>query len=210
MDGVLLDSEPTHAQAWINTYQEQGITITGDYYFSNLSGKHGLDSTKLVLEANNQQYTQAKAAALVLRKDQLAANLLKNTATPVKDVVEKVKELSKTHKLGLGSTSSMIVVHTILTKFDLDDQFNVTISGEGVSQGKPHPEVYEKIARLLEEDPSNCVVIEDSKSGIMAAKSAGMKCIAIFNRRNKKEDLVNADKVITSFEELTAEVIEQL
>ena len=203
MDGVIVDSEHLHCRAWIQAYQELGIPITENYYFSTISGKHGLDSTRIVFEQHQKEYNPAFAASLVLRKDQLASELMKQLIQPVSSVVETIKHLAKSYKLGLGSTSSMVVVNTILTKFAIDDKFSVIISGEGVKQGKPHPEIYEKIAKLLEEDPRQCLVIEDSKSGIMAAKSAGMKCIAILNSRNKKEDLVNADAVISSFAELT-------
>lgn len=210
MDGVIIDSEPVHCKAWIKTYQQKGITIDEDYYFTYISGKHGMDSTRLVLERHGRPFDPIQAASLILKKDRIASDLMKETIQPVQGVVDLIRQLSENHKLGLGSTSSMIVVNTILNKFDLEDRFNVVIGGEGVKQGKPHPEVYEKIARLLEEDPFNCVVIEDSKSGIMAAKSAGMKCIAILNSRNKKEDLVNADRIVSSFAEITPEIIETL
>ena len=210
MDVVIVDSEHLHCQAWIQAYQELGIPITEDYYFSTISGKHGLDSTRIVFEQHQKEYHPAFAASLVLRKDQLASELMKHYIPPIPGVVETIKRFAKSYKLGLGSTSSMVVVNTILTKFAIDDKFSVIISGEGVKQGKPHPEVYEKIAKLLEEDPHHCIVIEDSKSGIMAAKSAGMKCIAILNSRNKKEDLVNADVVISSFAELSDELIASL
>lgn len=210
MDGVIVDSEHLHCKAWIQAYQELGIPINEDYYFSKISGKHGLDSTRIVFEQHGREHHPAFAASLVLRKDQLASELMKQSIQPVHSVIETIKRFAKSYKLGLGSTSSMVVVNTILNKFAMDDKFNVIISGEGVRQGKPHPEIYEKIAKLLEEDPCQCLVIEDSKSGIMAAKSAGMKCIAILNSRNKKEDLVNADAVIASFGELTDELIASL
>ncbi len=210
MDGVIVDSEHLHCKAWIQAYQELGIPINEDYYFSKISGKHGLDSTRMVFEDHQKEYHPAFAASFVLRKDQLASELMKQYIQPISGVVEVIKKFSKQYKLGLGSTSSMVVVNTVLTKFAIDDKFSIIISGEGVRQGKPHPEIYEKIAKLLEEDPRQCLVIEDSKSGIMAAKSAGMKCIAILNSRNKKEDLVNADAIIASFGELTDELIASL
>ncbi len=213
MDGVIVESEDFHCDAWIQAYQRIGIDIDRNYYFSKICGKHGLVSTRLVLEEFNhpsKDDTQFREL-LVMKKDRLASDLMRNTIEPRSGVVELIKKLSAHgYTLGLGSTTSMIAVNAVLSTLNIDDKFNVVIGGEGVTVGKPHPEVYLKIARLLEEDPYHCVVIEDSKTGVTAAKSAGMKCVAILNSRNKADELQHADLVVGSFSEITPEVIERL
>lgn len=212
MDGVIVESEDFHCDAWIKAYKNIGINISRDYYFSKICGKHGLVSTRLVLEEFKHPSSDAHfRELLVMKKDHLASEMMRRVIQPRKGVVELITQLSsKGYKLGLGSTTSMIAVSAVLSTLNIDDKFNVIIGGEGVKVGKPHPEVYLNIARLLEEDPYHCVVIEDSKTGITAAKSAGMKCIAILNSRNKADELQHADIVVGSFSEITPEVIERL
>lgn len=213
MDGVIVESEDFHCDAWIYAYKNIGIDISRDYYFSKICGTHGLVSTRLVLEEFNHP---SKADVqfrelLVMKKDRLASDMMRGIIPPRKGVVELITGLSTGgYKIGLGSTTSMIAVSAVLSTLNIDDKFNVIIGGEGVKVGKPHPEVYLNIARLLEEDPYHCVVIEDSKTGITAAKSAGMKCIAILNSRNKADELQHADLVVGSFSEITPEVIERV
>ena len=213
MDGVIVESEDFHCDAWLKTYADIGIDLDRNYYFSKICGKHGLVSTRIVLEEfnhpskNDLQFREL----LTMKKDHLAGEMMRGTIEPRNGVVVFIKTLSaRGYKLGLGSTTSMIAVSAVLSTLNIDDKFNIIIGGEGVSVGKPHPEVYLKIARLLEEDPYACVVIEDSKTGVTAAKSAGMKCIAILNSRNKAEELQHADLVVGSFSEITPEVIERL
>ncbi len=213
MDGVIVESEDFHCDAWLKTYAAIGIPLDRNYYFSKICGKHGLVSTRLVLEEFNHPSKDDVPfrELLVMKKDHQAADLMRHIIAPRNGVVTIIRRLSQQgYKLGLGSTTSMIGVNAVLSTLHLDDQFNIIIGGEGVTVGKPHPEVYLKIARLLEEDPYNCVVIEDSKTGVTAAKSAGMKCVAILNSRNKAEELQHADLVVGSFSEITSEVIEQL
>ncbi len=213
MDGVIVESEDFHCDAWIKTYTAIGIPIDRTYYFSKICGKHGLVSTRLVLEEFNHPSKEDVQfrELLIMKKDHLAGNMMRGTIQPRNGVVALIHQLSTGgYKLGLGSTTSMVAVNAVLSTLNIDDKFNIIIGGEGVKVGKPHPEVYLKIAHLFEEDPHHCVVIEDSKTGITAAKSAGMKCIAILNSRNSAEELQHADLIAGSFSEITPEVIERL
>jgi beta-phosphoglucomutase family hydrolase len=213
MDGVIVESEDFHCEAWMQAYKTIGIEIDRNYYFSKICGKHGLQSTREVLEEfgkpekDDQQFREM----LIMKKDHLAADMLRGTILSRAGVLALIRRIAQSpRKIGLGSTSSMIAVNAVLSTLNIEDQFNVMIGGEGVKNGKPHPEVYLKIAQLLEEQPYNCIVIEDSQSGINAAKSAGMKCIAVLNERNKAEDLQHADTVVGSFAEITDEVLDTL
>ncbi len=213
MDGVIVESEDFHCDAWVQAYKTIGIEIDHNFYFSRICGKHGLQSTRETLEhfgrpeKDDQQFREM----LILKKDHLAADMMRGKIPPRPGVLALIRKIAQSpRKIGLGSTTSMIGVNAVLHTLNIEDQFNVMIGGEGVKSGKPHPEVYLKIAQLLEEEPHNCIVIEDSKSGINAAKSAGMKCIAVLNERNKAEDLQHADMVIGSYAEVTDEVIDTL
>lgn len=88
--------------------------------------------------------------------------------------------------------------------------FSVIHSGESVKQGKPDPDIYLKTARMLSVDPTECVVIEDTNSGVLAAKKAGMKVIGLLNGRNTREQLQYADMIADGFADITPEKMELL
>lgn len=82
-------------------------------------------------------------------------------------------------RTALASMSHCEQVMRVLQAINLDDQFEVILSREDVEQPKPHPEIYLCAARLLDEQPKDCLVIEDSPVGVQAAVAAGMNCIAV-------------------------------
>lgn len=208
MDGVIVDSEHTHCKAWIKAYKSIGINIDEKYYYNKIQGQHGMQSTKSVLREFNKDENQDN---LILKKEMFASKLICNEVHTFPGAIELINDLyDRGYKLGLASGSGMQVVNKILSQLSLEDRFMVVHGGQAVSNGKPFPEVYLKTADLLESDPEECVVIEDSKSGIISAKSSGMKCIGVLNGRNKIEDLLHADKIVNSVSEITYEMIEEI
>jgi beta-phosphoglucomutase-like phosphatase (HAD superfamily) len=88
--------------------------------------------------------------------------------------------------------------------------FRATVSSEEVARGKPAPDVYLEAARRLGVDPTHAAAVEDSQNGILSAKAAGMRVLAIPNRRFPpgEDALAQADVVLDSPAELTAEAVE--
>jgi len=208
MDGVLVDSEPFHCEAWIQAYKEIGITIDRDYYFTNICGNHGLVSSTKVLEEHGIDDDPER---LNRRKEIIASSLIENKIKPATGVSELIATLKKEgYKVGLASSSSMITVSAILSTLNLKDAFAVIHAMESINKGKPNPDVYSKTAKMLDSDPQECIVIEDTRSGVIAAKRAGMKVIGILNGRNKETDLEYADIIVDSFTKITPEVLKTI
>lgn len=82
-------------------------------------------------------------------------------------------------KTALATTSHCDIVWQVLRALSLEDQFEVVLAREDVEYTKPNPEIYQLAGRLLETPAEDCLVIEDSPSGVEAAITAGMKCIAV-------------------------------
>ena len=121
-------------------------------------------------------------------------------------VVQLVRVLQE-RGLTLAITSSAVrsSIETILIRLGLRDAFALIVDGSEVTNGKPDPEAYLVTARRLGVRPDECVVIEDSEVGVLAAKRAGMTCIAVRNPRAQTfQDLSAADRVVDSMEELIA------
>ncbi len=113
-------------------------------------------------------------------------------------------------KIAIASSSEKEYIEYILNKFNIKEFFEVIISGYEIEKGKPEPDIFLKASEKLKVSPNECLVIEDSRNGVLAAKRAGMKCIAIPNSITKNQDFSLANKVLNSLNEITIELIESL
>jgi HAD superfamily hydrolase (TIGR01509 family) len=123
--------------------------------------------------------------------------------------VEAVQRLAARWPLGLASSSNRELIDAALEAAGISRYFRVTVSSEEVERGKPAPDVYLEAARRLGVAPDRCAAIEDSHNGIRSAKAAGMRVIAIPNRRfpPSEEALADADVLLDSIAELNPEVV---
>jgi HAD superfamily hydrolase (TIGR01509 family) len=123
---------------------------------------------------------------------------------------EAVAGLAERWPLGVASSSNRQIIDLVLELSGLDRFFRATVSSEEVPRGKPSPDVYLEAARRLGSDPKETAAIEDSHNGILSAKAAGMRVIAIPNRRYPPEEeaLAEADVVLQSTSDLTPAVVE--
>ena len=197
MDGILVDTEPILARAVMLALADQGVDLTEQEYYDHWTkqGKGILDfvSEKMIpLDIKKYRSTRNRIYLEFLR-----------TNIPVFDgVKETIAELSKTYKLGLVSSSSREFVHFILKSIDLE-YFLAIITSEDVKEEKPAPEGFLLAAERLLVEPKECVVIEDAEKGILAAKHAGMKAIAIPNKSTSDNDFSGANLILESIKSLT-------
>jgi HAD superfamily hydrolase (TIGR01509 family) len=123
---------------------------------------------------------------------------------------EAVARLAERWPLAVASSSNRPIIDLVLGLSGLDRFFRATVSSEEVPRGKPAPDVYLEAARRLGADPERSAAVEDSRSGILSARAAGMRVVAIPNMRFPpgEEELAAADVVIPSIGELTPDVVE--
>lgn len=125
----------------------------------------------------------------------------------VRDIITYVKGK---YKLAIASSAKRTKIDMVIHKLDAKDVFDVIVSGEDeVKLGKPAPDIYLKAAELLHVAPQACLVLEDAKNGVEAAKAAGMYCIGVHNKLTfekigKKQDLSKADVEVDSLFEALA------
>jgi HAD superfamily hydrolase (TIGR01509 family) len=127
----------------------------------------------------------------------------------VEGAVEAVRRLALRWPVGLASSSNRELIDLVLELSGLTRSFRATVSSEEVPRGKPAPDVYLEVARRLGVRPHICAAVEDSHNGILSAKAAGMRVIAIPNPRYPpdEEALAEADLVLRSADELTENVL---
>jgi HAD superfamily hydrolase (TIGR01509 family) len=127
----------------------------------------------------------------------------------VNGAVETVRRLAAPYRLGLASSSNRPLIDAVLAATGLGEMFDATVSSEEVPRGKPAPDVYVEALRRLGVPAEHAAAVEDSANGIRSAHAAGMRVVAIPNRRYPPaaDALELADVVVESLEELTPEAI---
>ena len=123
-------------------------------------------------------------------------------------LLEGVLDLIKSYHengliLVLASSASMENINRIFKRFDLDQYFTAKLSGADLKASKPHPEIFINAAEASGFSKSECMVIEDSTNGIIAAKAAGIYCVGYDSVHSKNQDYSRADIVIEGFREIS-------
>ncbi|MCC8381045.1 hexitol phosphatase HxpB [Xenorhabdus sp. PB30.3] len=179
MDGVLIDSEPLWKKSGMLILNHYGIPITYDEMLSmagipvsgmidracRLYNKNNLNKSKIEKELFH------KGVELIL------------TEKPIMDgIVECLELLVKRNiKIGIASASPLSFLLKIVEQCGIDNYFDYISSAEDMAYNKPHPMVYLNAAKKLNVLPTECIGIEDSKTGMISVKAASMKCIVIPN-----------------------------
>ena len=104
----------------------------------------------------------------------------------------------------------MTNIERIFEKFDLNKYFKSRISGADLKESKPNPEIFVKAAKMSGFNKKECIVIEDSTNGIIAAKSAGIYCVGYNSYNSKNQNYDNADLVISSLNEINFKKVSKL
>lgn len=181
LDGVIVDTVPAHYTAWKAMADEVGVPFD-EKENENLKGVSRVNSMKHILSLGNIEKTDEEIKSYTKRKNAIYVDII-SSMTP-KDILPGVLKLIDTLKangVGIAIGSASKNTPTILKCVGLDKVFKVIVDGNQITHSKPDPEVFLKGAEQLGVAPENCVVIEDAKSGVKAAKRGGMKCIGVGN-----------------------------
>jgi len=209
MDGVLIDSQPYHFAVEDKMCREMGIDVSIEESHSFV----GMAGAKVWSYLKSKYALQESIAELLAFENKARTAYFSSleNVQPIPGVVELLKGL-KQHdiKTALASSSSVEVIEIFISKLGIKDYFQKIISGDAVENGKPDPDIFLYTATALGENPSDCLVIEDSANGVKAAKLAGMKCIGFRNKNSGAQDLSLADMVIDDFRKVDLEIIESL
>ena len=197
LDGVLLDSESLYKQINLGFFKELGVEITNEEYNSFI----GISGDKMwgyIKKKGNLE--QSIDSLRVDEKERKYNGLKENELTPNPGLLALLVLIkSKGIPLAIASSGLMKNIQLILEKLKLTRYFNHIISGEMPEKGKPAPDIFLLAAEHFKIDPAHCLVIEDSRNGVLAAKSAGMKCVGYVNKGSGNQDLSKADLIIESF-----------
>ncbi|MBI2364172.1 MAG: HAD-IA family hydrolase [Deltaproteobacteria bacterium] len=112
--------------------------------------------------------------------------------------------------LALASSSYRDAVDGVVQGLDIGHYFQAVVSGLDVARVKPAPDIFLAAARQAGATPSQCLVLEDAEKGVLAAREAGMSCIAVPTEQTRHHDFSQATRVCSSLNEITLELIDSL
>jgi len=196
MDGTLVDTEPIYHQTNAAVYDHLGVNVNTELYESFV----GIDSKRkwsIIKEIGNLSQPLDELMALSKRYKVDALSEQAVLVFPgIPDLIEEL--LSKDIHIALASSSNWQIIDLNLKKTGLDKYFDKKVSGEDIANGKPAPDIFLAAAQLLPCTPKECMVIEDSKNGILGALAAGMTAVA-HKDANSKQDLSMSHLIINSY-----------
>lgn len=206
MDGVIVDTEPLHRKAYFKTFNDLGITVSEELYtsFTGASTKRVCET--LIKEFNlSQSFEEIAKTKRDYFKDYFYNDEEFDLIPGVKELIQHYHENGIT--LILASSATMMTINMVFEKFELEKYFSGKISGAELKESKPHPEVFQLAAKLAKEPVENCMVIEDSTNGILAAHRANIFCAAYRSPHSKNQDYTLANIVVSDYEELQLDKI---
>lgn len=179
LDGVLVFTDRFHYRAWKKIADELGIYFD-EKINDRLRGISRMASLEIILENSTKKYSAEEKEDLAEEKNRYYRKLLQSmTPEDVDPAVRKtLSELrGRGHKLAIGSSSKN--TKFILQQTGLTDAFDAISDGTNILRSKPDPEVFLKAASFVGDMPENCIVVEDARAGIEAAKAGGMLAAGI-------------------------------
>jgi beta-phosphoglucomutase len=176
MDGVIVDSNPVHRASWAAFARRYGLETT-DAMLQRMYGKRNDD---IVRDYFGAGLPPEEVAARGKAKEQLYREMVSDRIEEI--LVPGLRWFLEMHQgtpMGIASNAEPENIDFLLDRTGLRPCFRVVVDGHQVRNPKPHPDIYLRAAELLGVAPPNCIVFEDSHSGVAAAISAGMRVIGL-------------------------------
>lgn len=200
MDGVIVDSEPIHKMSFLELWQEMGYGDNHGIHFPDFYGQ----SDRAVWQAFIKKHQPAQSIGDLTRlKEDRLIQLLRDKQPIFDGVPNLVRQLAKRLPLAVASGSVHRIIDEVLAMRDLRCYFRCIASSEDVEKPKPAPDTFLLAARRLGVMPTKCCVIEDTVSGVLAGKAAGMTVLAITNTfKAKALEQAGADQVFQTYDDI--------
>jgi beta-phosphoglucomutase family hydrolase len=207
MDGVLINSHPLHKKVWAQFLASVNKAVTEEELDFVLDGRKREEILRHFLgdlpADQIREYGKRKNA---IYQESSSDLLTISGAVEFLDMLEKAGI-----SMAVATSASSVRAHDILARLGILKKFTAVVTGNDVTKGKPDPEIFMQAADRLNLVPQDLLVVEDAVSGVMAAKSAGMKCLGIASDgRREKLEAAGADWVIADYKRISLADVKQL
>ena len=200
LDGVLVDTEEFHFQAWLETLKNNGIPLTRERFKATF----GMNNTGVLTTLLGRAPVPELLAKIEEEKERRFRSSIRGRVQALPGVQPWLERLrSAAIPQAIASSAPQANIDAIVDELGLRSYFAAIVSG-GAMPGKPDPAVFLEAARLIEIPAERNVVIEDSVSGVEAARRAGMKCVAV-TTTNSRDVLGQANIIVDRLDDLSWE-----
>ncbi|GAB2684164.1 HAD family phosphatase [Mucilaginibacter koreensis] len=207
LDGTLINSEYFYFESWNILLHEYGVQLTFEDWMQNYVGKtlpvnarHIIGTYQLPVPLDD----------LITRREQLSVSRFQQEDVPLMPyAVELLQFIKERHiPMAIVTSSARADVEAIFARNGLQHYFQFIITRDDISLPKPHPEGYLQACQRLGQVPSACLVIEDTTTGLSAAKAAGAVCYAVQSNRADHEKLTAADRLFLSLHDVEKYILQ--
>lgn len=210
MDGVLVNNMSVHFEAFAAMAERYNLTAEEGVDFTHLNGRGNDDIIGALFPPHI--IAEKGVEALAAEKEALYREIYAPKIAPVAGLRELLAEICNAGlRCAVGSSGPRVNVDFVLDRCAIEPYFDVRISGDMVTRCKPDPEIFLTAASRLGIAPEDCLVFEDAKAGIAAAKAAGMKVIALTTTHTREQlSPAEPDLIVPDFTEVSLEQIHAL
>ncbi|MCF2442496.1 HAD family phosphatase [Dyadobacter sp. CY345] len=207
MDGVIVHTNPYHSLAFRKFFASRNLAPTDEEFAQHMFGK----SNSYILSHFLQRKIEGEELSLLEdEKESLFRKIYEPHIDPIKGIVHFIEDLyANGVKLGVATSAPLANLDLILSKVPLREKMGSILASENVKKHKPDPEVYLTSSKNLAVSPDQCVVFEDSFSGISAGLNAGMKVVGVLTSHTRDE-LPPCSFYIKDYSELSFKKIAEL
>lgn len=188
MDGLIVDTERLYIRCNHDIAHRFNKTLTSQTIL-RMTGRAPVES--LAIFAKDLQIPEEPRKLVALREDMMY-QLLQTDLTPMPGLQQFLDYARPIFPLALATGSPARLVNVVIQTLKLNGIFQVIQTSEGLTRGKPHPDIFLRAASRLQITPDHCIVLEDSENGIRAGRAAGCYTIAVPNHDTQSQDFSTA------------------
>jgi len=189
MDGLMIDSEKLYFATGREIAASFGKEVK-DETFWRMMGRSPVDSITIFV---NEVGLPISVTETLAERDRIMAHKLATELEPMPGLMDVLKAFQGRYRMAIATGSPMKFLDVVVDQLQLTSYFDVLQSSDEIKNGKPHPEIYEKAATLLDLTTNECCVLEDSSNGALAGKRAGCYVIAVPNEHTREQDFSFVD-----------------
>lgn len=207
-NGVIVDDEHLQEKATAIAVKQFGVELTHELFKEHCLGqtdKLGLENLKTIFP----QMQNASIEALAKVKTEVYFALIEHESILYPGIKDQLQKFSEQFHIALVSGARRVEIISTLEEESIEHYFQAIITAEDVTRSKPDPEGYRKGVAALNLPPKNIVAVEDTPTGVAAAKGAGVKCIAVLHNL-PADKLQAADKIVEKVTDITPDIIREL
>lgn len=184
MDGTIVNNISFHQQAWLKFLKNNSIDLNPDEFHAVNKGT----AEQMIVHFFGQGLSPEKVKSLGREKEALYRELYQDAVQELSGFTRLLEiAKSKNIKIGLATNSNIENLNFIIDSLEVRPYFDMMVCGDEVAEGKPHPEIYQRILSALKTDAAHCIAFEDSHGGVISAQKAGIPVIGVCTSHSRQE-----------------------